>query len=77
MKDNDSFNATLAAATCALLGSAVAAPVAAQDAGSDWSFDSALLYSAVIMSSLLAGSFFLLITVIEKLVIKWQPPNVH
>jgi len=44
MKDNDSFNATLAAATCALLGSAVAAPVAAQDAGSDWSFDSALLY---------------------------------
>jgi len=44
MKDNDSFNATLAAATCALLGSAVAVPVAAQDEGSDWSFDSALLY---------------------------------
>jgi len=42
-----------------------------------YNFDSALLYSAVIMSSLLAGSFFLLITVIEKLVIKWQPPNVH
>ena len=44
MKDNDSFNATLAAATCALLGSAVAAPVAAQDEDSGWSFDSALLY---------------------------------
>ena len=42
-----------------------------------YNFDSALLYSAVIMSSLLAGTFFLLITVIEKLVVKWQPPNVH
>ena len=44
MKDNDSFNATLAAATCALLGSAVAAPAVAQEEGSGWSFDSALLY---------------------------------
>ena len=44
MKDNDSFNATLAAATCALLGAAVAAPVAAQEESSDWSFDSSLLY---------------------------------
>jgi len=44
MKDNDSFNATLAAATCALLGSAIAAPVAAQEQASDWSFDSTLLY---------------------------------
>jgi hypothetical protein len=43
MKD-ESFNATLAAATCALLGSAVAAPVAAQDESSGWSVDSALLY---------------------------------
>ena len=41
-----------------------------------YSFDSALLYSAVIMSSLLAGAFFLLITMIEKLVIRWQPPVV-
>jgi len=43
MKD-ENFNATLAAATCALLGSAVAAPVAAQDEASAWSVDSALLY---------------------------------
>ena len=42
-----------------------------------YSFDSALLYSAVIMSSLFSGAFFLLITMIEKLVIKWQPANVH
>lgn len=44
MKDRDSFNATLAAATCALLGSAVSAPVAAQEEASRWSFDSTLLY---------------------------------
>jgi hypothetical protein len=44
MKDNDNFSATLAAATCALLGSAVSAPVAAQEEASRWSFDSTLLY---------------------------------
>src|SRR5205809_1193449 len=42
-----------------------------------YSFDSALLYSAVIMSSLFSGAFFLLITMIEKLVVKWQPATVH
>jgi NitT/TauT family transport system permease protein len=42
-----------------------------------YSFDSALLYSAVIMSSLFSGAFFLLITVIEKLVVKWQPAATH
>ena len=44
MKNNDNLNAALAAATCALLGSAVAAPVAAQEESSGWSFDSTLLY---------------------------------
>jgi hypothetical protein len=44
MKDKDNFNATLAAATCALLGSAVATPVAAQEEAERWSFDSSLLY---------------------------------
>ena len=45
MKDNENLSAALAAATCALLGSTVAAPVAAQEeAGSGWSFDSTLLY---------------------------------
>jgi NitT/TauT family transport system permease protein len=42
-----------------------------------YSFDSALLYSAVIMSSLFSGAFFLLITLIEKVTIKWQPASVH
>jgi len=42
-----------------------------------YNFDSALLYSAVIMSSLFSGAFFLLITLIEKLVVKWQPAATH
>jgi NitT/TauT family transport system permease protein len=42
-----------------------------------YNFDSALLYSAVIMSSLFSGAFFLLITMIEKLVVKWQPAGSH
>jgi len=44
MKDKENFNATLAAATCALLGSAVATPVLAQEETSRWSVDSTLLY---------------------------------
>jgi len=42
-----------------------------------YNFDSPLLYSAVIMSSLFSGAFFLLITLIEKLVVKWQPAATH
>jgi len=37
-----------------------------------YAFDSALLYSAVIMSSLFSGAFFLFITLIEKVVVKWD-----
>jgi NitT/TauT family transport system permease protein len=42
-----------------------------------YNFDSALLYSAVIMSSLFSGAFFLAISLIEKMVVKWQPPAAH
>ena len=42
-----------------------------------YNFDSALLYSAVIMSSVFSGAFFLVITMIEKLVVKWQPAGTH
>lgn len=43
MNDQDNFNATLAAATCALLGTAIATPVSADEADR-WSIDSTLLY---------------------------------
>ena len=42
-----------------------------------YNFDSALLYAAVIMSSCLAGGFFLVITMLERLIVKWQPANPH
>ncbi len=44
MKKDENFSAALAAATCALLGSAVATPVRAQEETGKWSFDSTLLY---------------------------------
>jgi hypothetical protein len=43
-QEKDSLNVTLAAATCALLGSAVATPVLAQEEAGRWSIDSTLLY---------------------------------
>lgn len=44
MREKDNINVTLAAATCALLGSTVATPVVAQEEVGRWSFDSTLLY---------------------------------
>ncbi|HEY0682209.1 MAG TPA: DUF3570 domain-containing protein [Steroidobacter sp.] len=43
MSDDNNVSATLAAATCALLGASAAAPVMAEEA-ERWSFDTALLY---------------------------------
>jgi len=43
MCEKDSLSATLAAATCALLGTAIVAPVSASETDR-WSFDSSLLY---------------------------------
>lgn len=42
-----------------------------------YNFDSALLYSAVLMSSVFSGLFFLGITVLERTVIRWHPAGVH
>jgi hypothetical protein len=44
MSEQDNLRATLAAATCALLGSAIAAPASAEGEAGRWSFDSSLLY---------------------------------
>lgn len=38
-----------------------------------FNFDSALLYSAIVMSAVLSGSFFLVVAVLERLIVKWQP----
>lgn len=43
MRDDNNLSATLAAATCALLGASAAAPAAAEES-ERWAFDTALLY---------------------------------
>ena len=42
-----------------------------------FNFDSALLYSAIVMSASLSGTFFLLVTLAERWVIRWQPEDIH
>ncbi|OUM02197.1 ABC transporter permease [Variovorax sp. JS1663] len=42
-----------------------------------FNFDSPLLYAAIVMSATLSGLFFLLVTLAERWVIRWQPENAH
>jgi NitT/TauT family transport system permease protein len=42
-----------------------------------FNFDSALLYSAIVMSAALSGTFFLVVAVLERLIVKWQPEQTH
>jgi NitT/TauT family transport system permease protein len=42
-----------------------------------FNFDSPLLYAAIVMSASLSGLFFLLVTLAERWVIRWQPENAH
>jgi NitT/TauT family transport system permease protein len=43
---------------------------------STYNFDSAMLYATVIVGSAFSVAFFLIITLIERLVIRWQPQAV-
>ncbi|MEJ8850946.1 ABC transporter permease [Variovorax rhizosphaerae] len=40
-----------------------------------FNFDSPLLYAAIVMSATLSGLFFLLVTVAERLIIRWHPED--
>ena len=42
-----------------------------------YNFDSALLYSAIVMSAFLSGSFFLVIALLERFIVRWQPQQNH
>ncbi len=42
-----------------------------------YNFDSALLYSAIVMSACLSGSFFLIVALLERWIVKWQPQQSH
>ena len=38
-----------------------------------YNFDSALLYSAIVMSALLTGAFYLVVALLERSIVRWQP----
>ena len=42
-----------------------------------FNFDSPLLYAAIVMSATLSGLFFLLVTLAERWIIRWQPESSH
>jgi NitT/TauT family transport system permease protein len=42
-----------------------------------YSFDSALLYATVIVASCFSMLFFLSVTMLERLIVRWQPTNAH
>lgn len=42
-----------------------------------FNFDSPLLYAAIVMSATLSGLFFLLVTLAERWIIRWQPESAH
>ena len=42
-----------------------------------YSFDSALLYATVIVASCFSMLFFLTVTMLERLIVRWQPTNAH
>jgi NitT/TauT family transport system permease protein len=42
-----------------------------------YSFDSALLYATVIVASCFSMLFFLSVTMLERLIVRWQPVNAH
>jgi NitT/TauT family transport system permease protein len=42
-----------------------------------FNFDSALLYSAIVMSACLSGLFYLLVALLERRIVRWQPEPVN
>ena len=41
-----------------------------------YNFDSALLYSSIVMSALLSGAFYWIVALVERLVLRWHPEQV-
>ncbi|RQS66646.1 ABC transporter permease [Burkholderia sp. Bp8963] len=77
------FSALRIAASMSVIGAVVGEWIGAtQGIGAmiiqaTYSFDSALLYTAIIMSAVLSGLFFLVIAAFERWLVKWQPENAH
>ena len=77
------FSALRIAASMAVIGAVVGewvganVGIGAMIIQATFNFDSALLYSAIVMSASLSGAFFLLVTLAERWVIRWHPEDVH
>jgi NitT/TauT family transport system permease protein len=77
------FSALRIAASMSVIGAVVGEWIGAtQGLGAmiiqaTYNFDSPLLYTAIIMSAILSGAFFLVIAVLERCLVKWQPESAH
>ncbi len=77
------FSALRIAASLAVIGAVVGEWIGATRGigaliiQATYNFDSALLYSAIVMSAFLSGSFFLVIALLERWVVRWQPQQSH
>jgi NitT/TauT family transport system permease protein len=75
------FSALKIAASTAVIGAIVGewigstTGIGALIIQSTYNFDSAMLYATVIMGSAFSVTFFLTITLVERLVVRWQPPT--
>jgi NitT/TauT family transport system permease protein len=77
------FSALRISASMAVIGAVVGEWIGAtQGIGAliiqaTYNFDSALLYSAITMSAFLSGSFFLIVAVLERAIVRWQPEQTN
>lgn len=77
------FSALRIAASMSVIGAVVGEWIGAtQGIGAliiqaTYNFDSALLYSAIVMSACLSGAFFLAIALLERWIVRWQPEQAH
>jgi len=77
------FSALKIAASTAVIGAIVGewigsvAGIGALIIQSMYAFDSAMLYATVVVGSTFSVCFFLAISLVERLVVRWQPPVVH
>ena len=77
------FSALRIAASLAVIGAVVGEWIGATRGigaliiQATYNFDSALLYSAICMSAFLSGSFFGIIALLERAVVRWQPQQSH
>ena len=77
------FSALKIAASTAVIGAIVGewigsvAGIGALIIQAMYAFDSAMLYATVVVGSTFSVCFFLVISAVERLIVRWQPPMIH